>query len=79
AAERSGLSSAIAEDIRFAAPLFFDPADGAVLRTELDETSRRFTIRSRAATGRTWTTHATGRLVDGKYLPTKHHDTAAGD
>ncbi|MDP7722115.1 type I polyketide synthase [Mycobacterium sp. TY814] len=79
AAARSGLKSAIVEDIRFAAPLFFDPADGAILRTELDEASRRFTIRSRAATGRTWTTHATGRLVDGKCSPTKHHVPDAAD
>lgn len=73
AATRNGLTSAIAEDIRFTAPLFFNPADGAVLRTEFDETSRRFTIRSRAATGTTWTTHATGRLVQGKCVATKHH------
>ncbi|OOK81922.1 putative acyl transferase [Mycobacterium kansasii] len=79
AAERSGLTSAIAEDIRFAAPLFFNPADGAIVRTELDAASRRFTIRSRSATGRTWTTHATGRLVDAKCLPTKHHVPDASD
>jgi acyl transferase domain-containing protein/NADPH:quinone reductase-like Zn-dependent oxidoreductase len=72
AASRSGLTSAIAEDIRFIAPLLFDPADGPILRTEVDEASRRFTIRSRTGTGRHWTTHATGRLVDGKYLASEH-------
>lgn len=69
---RTGSNSVTAEDIRFVAPLIVDPADGTILRTELDEPSRRFTIRSRAATSTLWTVHATGRLVEATYLATKH-------
>ncbi|OSC42508.1 polyketide synthase [Mycobacterium decipiens] len=72
AAVRAGTESAIADDVRFASPLFFDPADATVLRTEVDEATRRFTIKSRAGTGTIWTTHATGRLVDGKCVATQH-------
>ena len=69
---RTGLNSVTAEDIRFVAPLIVDPADGTILRTELDESSRRFTIRSRGTTSTFWTVHATGRLVEATYLATKH-------
>lgn len=72
AAMRTGSTSVTAEDVRFVAPLIVDPADGTVMRTEFDEASRRFTIRSRAAANTAWTVHATGRLVDGTYLVTKH-------
>lgn len=72
AAMRTGSPSVTAEDVRFVAPLIVDPADGTLMRTEFDEPSRRFTIRSRAAANTAWTVHATGRLVDGTYLVTKH-------
>ncbi|SOJ53931.1 Mycocerosic acid synthase [Mycobacterium simulans] len=72
AAARTGANTVTAEDVRFVAPLIVDPADGTILRTEFDEPSRRFTIRSRAAANTAWTVHATGRLVDGTYLVTKH-------
>ena len=68
ASKRAGLSSMTVEDVRFVAPLVVDPGDdGTKLRTELDESSRRFTIRSRAAASTIWTVHATGRLVEGTY------------
>ena len=46
----TGVASVAAEDVRFVAPLVVDPANATILRTELNEASRRFTIRSRSAT-----------------------------
>lgn len=72
ASKHTGLTSVTVENVRFVAPLVVDPADGTVLRTELEESSRRFTIRSRPAGSTVWTVHATGRLVEGTYVARKH-------
>ncbi|WP_324192085.1 type I polyketide synthase [Nocardia puris] len=67
AATRTSAASVAAEDVRFVAPLVADPAEAPVLRTQVEESTRRFTIRSRSAAGTVWTVHATGRLVEGAF------------
>jgi acyl transferase domain-containing protein/NADPH:quinone reductase-like Zn-dependent oxidoreductase len=71
-AAHTGQATAAAEDVRFVAPLVIDPAKATILRTELNEANRRFTVRSRPATSPVWTVHATGRMVDGAFVATKH-------
>ncbi|WP_194819700.1 type I polyketide synthase [Nocardia sp. XZ_19_385] len=59
------------EQVRFVAPLVIESGDVPVLELTVEDSTRRFTIRSRTATGSSWTVHATGRLVDGRYEPGK--------
>ncbi|MEV0251249.1 SDR family NAD(P)-dependent oxidoreductase [Nocardia sp. NPDC050712] len=59
------------EQVRFVAPLVIESGDVPVLETSVEESTHRFTMRSRTATGSSWTVHATGRLVDGGYEPGK--------
>ncbi|MGY1895514.1 SDR family NAD(P)-dependent oxidoreductase [Nocardia gipuzkoensis] len=56
---------AAVEQVRFVAPLVIERGEVPVVRLRAEGSTRRFTIRSRGATGDTWTTHATGRLVEG--------------
>ncbi|MEV6275313.1 SDR family NAD(P)-dependent oxidoreductase [Nocardia sp. NPDC051832] len=67
-ASRPGTS---VEHVRFVAPLVIESGDVPVMELSVEESTRRFTIRSRTATGSSWTVHATGRLVDGSYHPGK--------
>ncbi|GAB2515371.1 type I polyketide synthase [Nocardia heshunensis] len=65
AAIRTGREDLALEDVRFITPLVIDPHDVPLLRLSVEETTKRFTIASRPATGSTWTVNATGRLVEG--------------
>ncbi|MFR9750684.1 type I polyketide synthase [Nocardia sp. 004] len=58
-------------DVRFVAPLFINDGALPLMRLDLEESTRRFTIRSRGAVGSVWTIHATGRLVEGAFDQTK--------
>ncbi|MGV9411017.1 SDR family NAD(P)-dependent oxidoreductase [Nocardia sp. NPDC003693] len=59
------------EQVRFIAPLVIGAGDVPVMELTVEQATRRFTIRSRTATGTTWTVHATGRLVEGAFDPGK--------
>ncbi|MFB8001407.1 SDR family NAD(P)-dependent oxidoreductase [Nocardia sp. NPDC056000] len=59
------------EEVRFIAPLVIADSDIPVMELTVEESTRRFTIRSRTATGSDWTVHATGRLVAGAFEPGK--------
>ncbi|MRH87970.1 SDR family NAD(P)-dependent oxidoreductase [Nocardia sp. SYP-A9097] len=65
AAIRAGRADLALEDVRFVTPLVIDPHDVPLLRLTVEETTKRFTIASRPATGSNWTVNATGRLVEG--------------
>jgi acyl transferase domain-containing protein/NADPH:quinone reductase-like Zn-dependent oxidoreductase len=69
AAIRTGREDLMVEDIRFITPLIIDPHDVPVLRLAVEESTKRFRLSSRPATGSTWTTHATGRFVEGPVVP----------
>ncbi|WP_336083576.1 type I polyketide synthase [Nocardia sp. SSK8] len=58
------------EGVRFVAPLVVDGGDAPIVELHLEESTRRFTIRSRGAAGSHWTVHAMGRVVEGSYAPT---------
>ncbi|WP_435593214.1 SDR family NAD(P)-dependent oxidoreductase [Nocardia sp. bgisy118] len=62
---------AAVEQVRFIAPLVVEPGDVPVMQLRVEESTRRFTIRSRTAVGTAWTVHATGRLVEGAFEPVK--------
>ncbi|MEV5651700.1 SDR family NAD(P)-dependent oxidoreductase [Nocardia sp. NPDC052254] len=57
------------EDVRFLAPLIIADGDIPVAELRVEESTGRFTIRSRSADADLWTVNATGRLVDGYYDP----------
>ncbi|WP_327144168.1 SDR family NAD(P)-dependent oxidoreductase [Nocardia sp. NBC_01327] len=57
------------EQVRFLAPLIIDDGTAPTLELHVEETTRRFTIRSRAKADALWTTNATGRLVEGIFEP----------
>lgn len=57
------------EQVRFVAPMIVDGGDAPIVELHLEDSTRRFTIRSRGAAGSVWTVHATGRLVEGSYAP----------
>ncbi|MFX0575234.1 type I polyketide synthase [Nocardia nepalensis] len=61
---RTGRTSFGLEAVRFAAPLVVTEHDVPVVRVSVEETTHRFTIRSRTATGTTWTVNAHGRLIE---------------
>ncbi|MDQ3721627.1 MAG: SDR family NAD(P)-dependent oxidoreductase [Actinomycetota bacterium] len=69
AAERGGRENLALESVRFAAPLIVEDHDVPVLRLAVDESTSRFTLRSRTAVGKDWTVNVTGRLVDGHVEP----------
>ncbi|MFR9753262.1 type I polyketide synthase [Nocardia sp. 004] len=59
------------EDVRFLAPLVVKEGELPLMRMDLEESTRRFTIRSRSAVGSVWTVNVTGRLIEGTYEQTK--------
>ncbi|MGO4613932.1 SDR family NAD(P)-dependent oxidoreductase [Nocardia sp. 2YAB30] len=59
------------EDVRFVAPLVIDEGETPIMEFDLEESTRRFTIRSRGVAGPVWTINAVGRLVEGVYEPAK--------
>lgn len=71
ASSRLGGTRAALEQVRFVAPLIMAGPDVPLLETSVEDSSGRFLIRSRAATGSVWTVNATGRLLTGSYEATK--------
>ncbi|MFI6044053.1 SDR family NAD(P)-dependent oxidoreductase [Nocardia sp. NPDC051321] len=69
AAIRTGRAETAVEDVRFVTPLVIDPHDVPVLRSTVEESTKRFSMTARSAQGATWTLHATGRLVEGPLRP----------
>ncbi|MBF6080331.1 SDR family NAD(P)-dependent oxidoreductase [Nocardia cyriacigeorgica] len=71
AALRSEAGTVAVEEVRFVSPLII--ADGAapVVEFTVEESTQRFTIRSRGAAEATWTINALGRLVTGTFEPSK--------
>ncbi|MFI6365762.1 type I polyketide synthase [Nocardia sp. NPDC050630] len=65
----AGSARVAVEDVRFLAPLLIADGDVPVVELRVEESTRRFTIRSRPADSDLWTVNATGRLVDGVYDP----------
>ncbi|MCC3329560.1 type I polyketide synthase [Nocardia abscessus] len=63
-AVRTGRTSFGLESVQFVAPLVIAQHDVPVLRLTVEETTHRFTLRSRAATATTWTVNAHGRLIE---------------
>ncbi|MGX1773327.1 SDR family NAD(P)-dependent oxidoreductase [Nocardia brasiliensis] len=68
-AVRTGRTSFGLEGVEFAAPLIVGPHDVPVVRLTVEETTRRFTVRSRAAAETSWTVNAFGRLVEADGTP----------
>lgn len=68
-ASRTGLTTLSLESVEFVVPLVVDPHDVPVVQLSVEESTRRFTIRSRPATSSNWTVHATGRLRQGRLDP----------
>ncbi|AYF74232.1 SDR family NAD(P)-dependent oxidoreductase [Nocardia yunnanensis] len=71
AALRTESTRVAVEDVRFLAPLVVDEGMAPVVELRVEESTRRFTIRSREPASPNWTVNATGRLVEGVYEPTK--------
>ncbi|MTE15996.1 SDR family NAD(P)-dependent oxidoreductase [Nocardia aurantiaca] len=71
AALRTESTRVAVEDVRFLAPLVVDEGMAPVVELHVEESTRRFTIRSREPASTNWTINATGRLVEGTYEPTK--------
>ncbi|WP_280346379.1 type I polyketide synthase [Nocardia neocaledoniensis] len=69
AAARSESAQVGLEGVRFVAPLVVNSGTAPVVDLHLEESTGRFTIRSRGAAGTVWTVHATGRVVEGGYSP----------
>ncbi len=67
AAVRSGRQEVGLEHVEFVAPLVVDKHDVPVLEVAVENSTRRFVIRSRSATDSAWTINATGRLVEGHF------------
>jgi acyl transferase domain-containing protein/NADPH:quinone reductase-like Zn-dependent oxidoreductase/acyl carrier protein len=65
AAELTDRECLAVEVVRFVSPLVIDEHDVPLVRLAVEESTNRFTVRSRTATGTEWTVHATGRLLDG--------------
>ncbi|MEU2038142.1 type I polyketide synthase [Nocardia niwae] len=63
-AVRTGRATFGLESVQFVAPLVIARHDVPVLRLTVEETTHRFTLRSRAATATTWTVNAYGRLIE---------------
>ncbi|MFE3055044.1 SDR family NAD(P)-dependent oxidoreductase [Nocardia sp. NPDC059239] len=71
AALRTESTRVAVEDVRFLAPLVVDEGMAPVVELHVEESTRRFTIRSREPASINWTINATGRLVEGVYEPSK--------
>ncbi|TQM33307.1 type I polyketide synthase [Nocardia bhagyanarayanae] len=71
AAGRMGDRRVALEQVRFVAPLVMSAPDVPMLELSVEDSSGRFLIRSRNATGSVWTVNAMGRLLTGSYEPTK--------
>ncbi|MEV0077278.1 SDR family NAD(P)-dependent oxidoreductase [Nocardia neocaledoniensis] len=69
AAARSESAQVGLEGVRFVAPLVVNSGTAPVVDLHLEESTGRFTIRSRGAAGTVWTVHAMGRVVEGGYSP----------
>lgn len=67
AAVRSNRPEVGLEHVEFVAPLVVDTHDVPVLQVAVEDSTRRFVIRSRPASSTSWTLHATGRLVEGHF------------
>ncbi|GAB0105442.1 type I polyketide synthase [Nocardia sp. JMUB6875] len=66
---RTGRTSFGLESVRFIAPIVVDQHEIPVVRIDIEETTHRFTVRSRAATGTTWNVNASGRLIEAEVDP----------
>ncbi|MVU77347.1 SDR family NAD(P)-dependent oxidoreductase [Nocardia sp. ET3-3] len=66
---RTGRQSFGLESVRFIAPLVVDQHEIPVVRIDVEETTRRFTVRSRTATGTAWKVNASGRLIEADVDP----------
>nr|WP_296778300.1 type I polyketide synthase [Rhodococcus sp. (in: high G+C Gram-positive bacteria)] len=67
AAVRSGRGEVGLEHVEFVAPLVVDKHDVPVLQVAVEDSTRRFVIRSRSAADSVWTINAIGRLVEGHF------------
>ncbi|WP_280404818.1 type I polyketide synthase [Nocardia brasiliensis] len=70
-ATRLGVKRVALEQVRFVAPLIMAAPDVPLMALSVEESSGRFLIRSRNATGTAWTVHAFGRTLTGSHLPSK--------
>ncbi|MBF6175844.1 type I polyketide synthase [Nocardia blacklockiae] len=71
AATQLGVKRVAVEQVRFVAPLIMGAPDVPLMAITIEETSNRFSIRSRSATGTAWTLHASGRALTGSHEQTK--------
>lgn len=69
-ATRLGVKRVALEQVRFVAPLIMAAPDVPLMALSIEESSGRFLIRSRNATGTAWTVHAHGRTLTGSHSPT---------
>ena len=63
-AARTGRETFGLESVEFVSPLVIEQHDVPVVRITVEDTTRRFAIRSRPANGTSWTLHAYGRLIE---------------
>ncbi|MET9618968.1 SDR family NAD(P)-dependent oxidoreductase [Kitasatospora indigofera] len=63
AASRPGQSSVAVEAVEFTSPLVVDEHDVPTLRVAVQESTGRFTVRSKSGAAEDWAVHATGRVV----------------
>ncbi|WP_329409749.1 SDR family NAD(P)-dependent oxidoreductase [Nocardia vinacea] len=70
-ATRLGVKRVALEQVRFVAPLIMGAPDVPLMALSVEESSGRFLIRSRNATGTAWTVHSFGRTLTGSHAPTK--------
>ncbi|MFB7717910.1 SDR family NAD(P)-dependent oxidoreductase [Nocardia sp. NPDC056100] len=71
AALRTETRRVAVEEVRFIAPLIIDDGAAPTVELHVEDSTRRFTIRSRATVDALWTVHATGRLVEGVFESSK--------
>ncbi|MFJ1455974.1 SDR family NAD(P)-dependent oxidoreductase [Nocardia sp. N2S4-5] len=79
AVQRTGRASVGLESVEFVAPLVVDEHDVPVLRITVEESTRRFLIRSRSATAENWTLNARGRLIEAGFEPAVEEVSAPPD
>ncbi|MFI6955827.1 SDR family NAD(P)-dependent oxidoreductase [Nocardia sp. NPDC050408] len=70
-ATRLGVKRVALEQVRFVAPLIMGAPDVPLMALSVEESSGRFLIRSRNATGTAWTVHSFGRTLTGSHAPSK--------
>jgi len=58
------------DDLRFVTPLVVETTQVPIVDLNVESASGRFTFSSQSCPGGGWTTHATGRIVDGPIKPT---------